>query len=158
MLASIPEAMSLADFVSLSGHGDIRAVKNRLGDWLASSVFAQGAGVMRSALQSPGTKISTMAAAVDHAYFSAGNAELGCLVVARALGAVEVKIDEKVCNGLWTLNPFLVRELVNIAKRKRAQSEAVLREMCPDMDSDLKTWLLSVIGTSKKRPARTKRR
>lgn len=70
---------------------------------------------------------------------------LGAVVCARALGASEVAIGDKICKGVWSSNTALVPLILQEARSKRKLPlPKALSTVCPTLDPFLHSWLCKV--------------
>ncbi len=137
---------SVTDFLSIVTGAPLSISCARdLARWIHSPVLATRLALLQSVLGSPGAHISALIDMVSGGYSSRAFYALGAVVCARALGACEVQVDGRVCEGVWSSNPALVPLVLQEARSKRKLPlPKALSSVCPNLDPFLHTWLCKV--------------
>jgi hypothetical protein len=137
---------SAADFLSIvSGNPLSVSCARELSRWVRSPSLCPHVGILNSALSCPGVHVSTIVDMVSGGPCSKVFYALGAVVCARALGASEVAIRDKVCKGVWSSNTALVPLILQEARSKRKLPlPKALSSVCPTLDPFLHSWLCKV--------------
>jgi len=147
-MATLPNYLSRAEFLQVLSTEDLPArAATQLGKWLRDSAGSPCIGLIQEALQTPGCPVSVLARIVsDDGRYSAFSG-VAAIVLARALKAQRVRYGERVCPGMWSLNPSLVPLVIDEAKRRKGRDILkTVRELCPALDPILQSWISEVTG------------
>lgn len=154
LMATLPHYLSRAEFLAVLADGELSPrISAQLGKWHKEQAHAPCVALVREALQTPGCAVASLARIVsDEGRYTAFSG-MAAIVLARALKAEQVRYENQVCSGMWSLNPSLITLVINEAKRRKPKDVAkTVHELCPALDPILQTWICGVVAplTSRK--------
>ena len=145
------ETLTSSDFLSLlSARDNSEIATPGVGLWRAlPEVQEQSLGLL-SALQGPGTHISTLSR-LCLAFKEEGEVgEMATLAIIKMLGAKEISVKGELCPGVFSLNPDLLEVVLGaIANYDTNEPLRALTEKIPALDVRLIKWLEKKLGEEK---------
>lgn len=158
-LVEFSHSFSASEFLAVfSGDSLSQAATQRLARWAKAPALAQTAVVLKAAFSSPGVHLSTLTLAFKGEGGPDVFYALGGVLWARALGACEVTVGDRRCEGVWTCNPVLLDLVIKEARTRHRKAPAkALLEVCPSMDPFLHRWLSRTLQEAV-RPARVSKK
>lgn len=157
-MGTLPNYLSRSDFLQVLGDAELPPrLMAQLGKWLRDFGGAPCVELIREALQTPGCPVSFLARIVSEEGRYSAFSGMAAIVLARALKAQQVRHGERVCSGMWSLNPSLISLVINEAQRRKGRDVLkTVRELCPALDPILQSWICEVAGSVTPRKGRRK--
>jgi len=160
LMVTLPHYLSRTEFLAVLHDRELPPrITGQLAKWHKEQAHAPCVSLIGEALQTPGCPVSTLARIVsDEGKYTAFSG-MAAIVLARALKAEQVRFEDQVCAGMWSLNPGLITLVINEAKRRKGKDVAkTVHELCPALDPILHSWICRVVSpvTPRKRKQKGK--
>lgn len=158
VMSDLPAHLSREEFLLVLGDQALPAkVSAQLGKWIKQHEHAPCVALMREALQTPGSRLSSLARIVSGDGTYTAFSGVAAIVLARALKAEPVRFGTHTCRGVWSLNPALIALVIGEAKRRKPRDTSrFIKELCPALDPFLQSWICEVVGSGTQQKRRRK--